>query len=134
MSVEDFEADECERRESCGYHYRVSEHHTDPVNGYGIYVDYHGEYAVSTVLNPNYTPPLLSSILGIANPTSEREAFETRVFKVGDGALCEVFRGEDFSGDNFTAWRQTHDSFENLLAAHEMTLGMLRADILELSI
>lgn len=134
-SVEVTQEDECPMGDNCAVHHRLDEEYLDNDAQYGRLVTYVGEFAVVTSDNPELENPafLFKIFTGRATEADIPPAYETCVFRVGDGPLADI-RDLDVEGQR-EAIRliKLHDDWDKVKETHDFTVMGIREGLIDVS-
>lgn len=115
---------------TCPVHTRVDNTMRDePTRSYSA-ITYVGKYAVMTDVHPvwlDMAVVMVAQMMELPLPSE----YQTCVIEVGEGCIADVVSDNDEAV--YVAWSQGHDDYESLQDAHDMIVGAVQAETLDLT-
>lgn len=134
-SVEPTREDDCPMGDNCAVHHRLDEEFLDDDAQYGRLVTYVGEFAVVTSDNPELESIgfLAKLFMGKLTEKDIPPAYETCVFRVGEGPLADI-KELDIEGQRESIRLiKLHDDWSKLKEAHEFVVMGIREGLIDVS-
>lgn len=130
-------AEECPQGDECPVHFRVDEVMFDEPSQYARLITYVGEFAVVTEDNPDLGNPalLVKAVLGSITREELPPRWSTMVIHVGEeGVLGDSAHKSLEERRKAFRYHSPHDVWDDITASHEVTVSMLEAGLLDVSL